>query len=702
VPKFSIDVSARTLTLDHELLRVEWGWSEDGAIDARSFRDLASGVDWIDPAFDAPLFVGSYELPAQRPGFRRVQRIRSSASARFEPPVVWNEPDGTARASWRVQPDDSAIVLTWQAEAIPGHAVLRQWFEIENTGAETAILRQVPVFAWAFGAAGELIAHSGLERRDFLWRSEWPDWYSWNAQPLTSGAQGQIDSGYRKAATWLALAAPEAAPGLFFGWETNGEATCRYGDLRGDGLMRVECVATPEYQLAPGQTLTGPAGFVGAANGELDELSFRCQRFAEQRLSWRVDDERFPYVAFNSWGYGAEINEEIILSSFDRCRALGIELLVVDFGWEDPEWKPLASIFPNGLKPISEAAHDAGMLFGIHLSFGNCSNLSQIYAEHPEWGYGPGQWAYRREGEVFGLTLGNPATRAWLVNKLVQIIDENGVDYFLTDHYLWGWVNPDAQTPHASDNYLTIVEGYDQVIAEVRARRPHVQIEHCDNGLAFPTFKMVQQHMTSIGSDAAGSLWERVAKYRISRVLPPRFLDSYVSDRPTIETYVGSGLSDYDYRSHLFGGPMILMTNITTMEPGSDDWQTLDRNIKLYKRIRKQVLDGKVLHLLAPHPIAQLGRHWDGWDAIGSYHAELDQAVIFIFRLGGDQDERIIPLHGLNPNSTYRITYEDRPDVSHATGADLMANGLPISLPSEYIDQNGMPRASDVVFLTGI
>jgi hypothetical protein len=698
---FVVNTDARTLRLEHEKLQIEWNWTEAGAAACRSFVDRSADTEWIDPAFVSPLFVASYK-PIPFPITMEVPKnVVSRAASRIDAPVVWRD-SGAARVSWSIAADQAPLAFTWHAEVLDGHAVIRQWIEVTNTGEETIELSRVPVFNWAFGAAnGDLFSHAGLGRRNYERRWEWPDWFTWQSMKLGSGVAGVVDSGFRAAATWLALAPPAGGPSLYFGWETNGDAACDYGDLHGDGGLWVECSIGPNYHLAPGQTFTGPAGFTGVANGDLDEVSFRCHRFVEDRLSWKVDDERFPYVAFNSWGYETEIDEEIILHSFDVCKQLGIELFVVDFGWEDPDWNPLASIFPNGLAPIADAAHEAGMLFGVHLAFGNVSNLSTMYREHPEWAYGPGQWAYRREGEVYGLTLANPDTRDWIVDKMVQIADENKLDYFLTDHYLWGWTNPDVQAMHATDDYMTIVEGYDDVIARFRALRPHIQIEHCDNGMALPTYKMVQQHATSIGADAAGTLWERVHKYRFSRVLPPRFMDAYVCDRPLPGEYVGTGLTDYDYRSHLFGGPMILMTNIMKMEPGSEDWQALDRNIKLFKRIRKNVLDGKVLHLLEPQPLQQVGRRWDGWDAIGSYHEPSDSAVIMAFRLGGEIDERVIPIHGLNPNSTYRITYEDRPDTASIGGAELMANGLLLSLPEEYTDSNGMKRACDVVFLTG-
>ena len=241
------------------------------------------------------------------------------------------------------------------------------------------------------------------------------------------------------------------------------------------------------------------------------------------------------------------------------------------------------------------------------------------------------------------------------------------------------------------------------MLARIRERRTHVLIEHCDNGLGLPTFKMVQQHVTSIGPDAVGALWERLHTWRISRVLPPRYLDHYVCDHVVPGRSVGAGLGDYEYRSQLFGGPMILMTDIMALAEGSPEWASLDRQIRLFKRIRRRVAEGKVLHLLEPQPLEQVGRGWDGWDAIGSYHEATDTAVVLAFRLGGDLDERTIPLHGLRPETRYRVAFEDRPDVLTRTGAELMAEGVLLTLPHpdqpRRIDPNGMVRASEVLFL---
>jgi hypothetical protein len=217
---------------------------------------------------------------------------------------------------------------------------------------------------------------------------------------------------------------------------------------------------------------------------------------------------------------------------------------------------------------------------------------------------------------------------------------------------------------------------------------------------------MVAQHVTSIGPDAVGSQYERVGTWRLSRVLPPRYLDHYVTERLAPHIPFTAPFGDYEYRSQIFGGPMILMTDIMALDEGLDEWNALVRTIDLFKRIRRRVAEGKVLHLLEPQPVERVGDGWDGWDAIGSYHQQTDSAIILAFRLGGDLDTRVIPVHGLDPASRYRITYEDRSDRDERSGADIMARGIELSLPGpglpRIVDGLGFVRASEVIFLEAI
>ncbi len=124
------------------------------------------------------------------------------------------------------------------------------------------------------------------------------------AHPAARPRRGRTRSkpGHRQAATWLGLTTDDG-PGLFLGWETNTRATCDYGDLHGTGACGLDLWLEPEYRLAPGQTLTGPAAFLGAADGDLDEMSYPHPALRRGRdRAARSTDERFPYVDIQQLG----------------------------------------------------------------------------------------------------------------------------------------------------------------------------------------------------------------------------------------------------------------------------------------------------------------------------------------------------------------------------------------------------------------
>lgn len=702
---FAYEENNRMLTLDHPLMTAAWSWSDDHGIRFDQLFHEPSGTSWISSSRADPLFLlGVVGYGEKNNAFDKHHEMRSGKVTSVR--VNETAERGCIGASLDIAMSEVSAKVTWHVQAHPHHAVLRQWFEITNTGGEVLTITRLPILlATLTGTAAGFTAYSGLERRHWFRKQEWPDWFTWQSLRLHPGVASTIHSGYRQEATWLGLLS-EGGPGIFVGWESNAAATCDYGDLHGSGNCSIDVYLNPEYALEPGETLTGPAAFLGASDGDLDELCFRSHRFVEEVVAKPVDDERFPYVAFNSWGYGPDIDDASMRVCFDKCKQLGVELFVVDFGWEDPDWHPLKDKFPDGLAPLSQAAHAAGMQFGIHLSFGNASSLSEMYRDHPEWVNGPGQWAYHREGEALALSLGHPMARDWIIGKIVEIIDETQIDYFLTDHFLWGPVNPDVQQMHATNDYLTTAEGFDIVLERVQELRPHILMEHCDNGLGLPTFKMIAQHVTSIGPDAVGSQYERVHTWRMSHVFPPRYLDHYVCERHAPDIPFHKPFGDYEYRSQIFGGPMILMTDIMALEEDSDDWNALVRAIDLVKRIRRRVVEGKVLHLLEPQPYERVGDGWDGWDAIGSYHAESDSAVILAFRLGGNLDARTIPVHGLDPETQYRISFEDRTETFERSGAELMAEGIHLSLPgpdqTANVDELGFVRASEVIHLNAV
>src|SRR5262249_52142712 len=153
----------------------------------------------------------------------------------------------------------------------------------------------------------------------------------------------------------------------------------------------------------------------------------------------------------------------------------------------------------------------------------------------------------------------------------------------------------------------------------------------------------VKHYVTFSSCDAQDYLQRRQSIYGMSYVFPPRYIDRYMGDWVEADRMA--------LRSSMFGGPWILMGRLT-------EWDALQielvrREASLYKGLRGLIREGKVFHL-SPRP--------DGarMDALESFHAASNRAVVFVYGpKGQDWAETVYP-RGLNPHSTYRVTYYDR------------------------------------------
>jgi alpha-galactosidase len=110
----------------------------------------------------------------------------------------------------------------------------------------------------------------------------------------------------------------------------------------------------------------------------------------------------------------------------------------------------------------------------------------------------------------------------------------------------------------------------------------------------------------------------------------------------------------------------------------------------IYKSLRGLIRDGRVYHLL---------KRPDGFsiDAIESFHVESNRGVVFVYR--PESPENLVTIHprGLDARSFYRVTFQESATVLVDSGANLMANGIGVSLPTkdfaEIVYINGMDLA---------
>lgn len=530
----------------------------------------------------------------------------------------------------------------------------------------------VDQFSWAY-------------RRDFFSEHQaqiWP-----NRTPLEV-RMGSFPSHHNGASScaWFALrppphdaqddAPPHSGPGLVCGIEFNGKSRLYAWADTGACYLRssIEALA---HTLAPGATFEVPACFLGRYHGDWDEAGYVTQRFAEAYVHPPYPDDRYPWVQYNSWKYGQEINEQQQLAVIDRCAELGIELVVVDLGWARTigDWRPDPQKFPRGLAPLTERARSHGMRFGVHMALAQCSLAAPIAKRHPDWLAGT-------HDDYFGagfLCLGHQPCREWLTAEILRLIDENQLDYIIQDgeDMVKRCLRSDHTHAPGDSNYANSQLGLDRLIETLHRERPHVVLENCEDGGCMMTYKMARLYHTSITVDNIAAYATRQGVYGASYPFSPRYSVRYMEDDPT----------HYTLMSSIFGGPLILMQRI-------GDWDATQiaatrAAIAQYKRLRTLIRDAKIIHLRRPRANIP-GGGW-GWDAIQAVDPAQNQSVVMVYRAQGEGETHTVRPRGLAPAALYQV--ERNGAVSTATGAALMREGLHAALPEHGAEMIWLRRS---------
>jgi hypothetical protein len=108
----------------------------------------------------------------------------------------------------------------------------------------------------------------------------------------------------------------------------------------------------------------------------------------------------------------------------------------------------------------------------------------------------------------------------------------------------------------------------------------------------------------------------------------------------------------------------------------ADQVAFLRNEIQNYKNQRTDISAGKVFHIVAPGANAT--------DVIQSYNASTDTAIAVVTRAASAGPSYLLRPKGLSAHQRYTVWFEDGPAIYSQSGAQLMANGVRVMLPSPY------------------
>jgi alpha-galactosidase len=198
--------------------------------------------------------------------------------------------------------------------------------------------------------------------------------------------------------------------------------------------------------LAPGEAWTAFELFVQSGDAQDVMANYLAQCHEAQGLSNRSTP---PWTGWTSWYYHyTNITEAIITSNLDAFvqKKVPIDVFQIDDGWQAAvgDWLDINSKFAQGLRPIVDRIHAAGIRAGLWLAPLVAEKKSRLFVEHPEWVLRdidgnpiPAGNSALWSGDFYGLDIDNEDLRNYLAQVFDTILNVWGFDLVKLD-FLYG------------------------------------------------------------------------------------------------------------------------------------------------------------------------------------------------------------------------------------------------------------------------
>lgn len=485
---------------------------------------------------------------------------------------------------------------------------------------------------------------------------------------------------------------------LGLGWSGQWEA-----EFRHDGERNVHVTAGMEHTrlcLHPGEEIRTPLILLLYWRGEPIHGHNVLRRFLLHHHTPQQGGRPVEApLCHGSWG-GAPTERHLELIEAISQRDLPYDVYWVDAGWYGTSEKPCPDVFhgdwgitgdwrvnrnyhPDGLGPVSDAAHRAGMKFLLWMEPERATYGTPVTLEHPEWflsltGTPP------KPGESLLLNLGDPDARAWAIETVSGVIAENGIDWYREDFNLFGSRQAfRAQDPPDREGITEIrfIEGLYAFWDELRRRHPHLVIDNCASGGRRIDLETISRSI---------ALWR--TDYNCFPGINPDTFQLHSAGLaywvPLNSTSPAAAPGDtYQFRSALSAGIVFSLDEIGMSDAALDDafpWEWARKMMADYRRARPYWYGDF-------YPLMSCSLAPDTWMAWQLHRRDLDEGMLLAFRRPASPLTSARPrLRGLTDSAEYEVEDADTGECRRACAALLSDPGLELAIAE--------PRASRLLF----
>ena len=355
---------------------------------------------------------------------------------------------------------------------------------------------------------------------------------------------------------------------------------------------------------------------------------------------------------------------------------IDIDYWWMDAGWYVQEkgwpqvgtWEVDTARFPNGLRPISDYAHERDIKILVWFEPERVAPGTWLTENHPDWIFG---------GTGGGLLdLGNHDAWAWLVNHVDRLLTEQGIDLYRQDFNmdpLGLWRANDAEDRQGITE-IKHVTGYLAFWDELRRRHPGMLIDSCASGGRRNDLETMRRAVPLWRSDYAFEpVGHQSMTYGVSYWLP----------------FHGTGTVACVNAPYYGGG-------LTPVEPYAF-WSNACPSINCGFDMRVKEIDYEALRKLfanwrkvSPcyygdyYPLTEYSLDQDAWMAWQFDRPDLGTGMVQVFRRSDSIFvSASLPLRGLDAEADYIVTDLENDEARTIGGRELLEDGLPVTMPDK-------------------
>jgi len=452
-----------------------------------------------------------------------------------------------------------------------------------------------------------------------------------------------------------------------------------YADVQQTGEKSLHLQAGMEkmqLKLLPGEEIRSPKICLLFWEGE-DRMTghnqFRQFILAHHTRKINGKNAELPFAAFLAREGPPPCNEHtcatesFAVALINRHMQFNIvpEVFWLDAGWYSCKgswpnvgnWSPNKENFPNGLKPVTEAAHKVGAKFLLWFEPERVTPGTLFSDKNPDW-------LLKLPGNNNSLfNLGNNEARLWLTDYISNFLKMEGIDYYRQDFNFnpMPYWEANDKPDRTGISEIRHIEGLYAFWDSLLTRLPNLMIDNCASGGRRIDLETVSR---------SSPLWRTDYQYG-----EPNGAQCHTYGLNFYLPLHGTGnftISPYHFRSSM-SSSMVINWDINSKEHTLPE---LQKYFQDFKRLRPYFYEDY-------YPLTRYVSSDNEWMAYQFNRLTVNDGVVFAFRRPDCRNETInIKLRGLDEKAVYELFYEDYLLKTEMTGAELM-KGIDISIPGK-------------------